>query len=140
MGDYSYLYSQLRYWQNEASRLRREIKKWKKRKQDVEGVQKSLRSVAQDSASDVNSKITKANNKLDNSIDCPAKEGMMDSIFAGKREQNVDGDSDLSSTKSALAQEIGVCKRKITELEGDLRNAENQIRRIQDMIRNLDKN
>lgn len=139
MGDYSYLYSQLRYWQNEASRLRKEIKKWKKRKQDVEGVQKSLRSVAQDSASDVNSEITKTNNKLDHSIDCPAKENMMDSIFGGKREQNVDGDSNLSSAKGALVQEIGVCERKITELESDLRNAENQIRRIQDMIRNLDK-
>lgn len=139
MGDYSYLYSRLRYWQNEANRLRKEIKKWKKRKQDVEGVQKSLRSVAQNSASDVNSKITRANDKLDHSIDCPTKEGMMDSIFRGKNERNVDSDSDLSSAKGALEQEIGICGRKITELENDLKNAENQIRWIQDMIRNLDK-
>lgn len=139
MGDYSYLYSQLRYWQNEATRLRNEIKKWKQRKKDVEGVQKSLRSVAQNSSSTVNSKITKANDKLDHSIDCPVKESMMDSIFRGKNERNVDGDSDLSNAKGALEQEIGVCGRKITELEGSLKNAENQIRRIQDAIRNLDK-
>lgn len=139
MGDYSYLYSQLRYWQNEATRLRNEIKKWKQRKKDVEGVQKSLRSVAQNSSSNVNSKITKANDKLDHSIDCPAKESMMDSIFRGKNERNVDGDSDLSNAKGALEQEIGVCGRKITELEGSLKNAENQIRRIQEAIRNLDK-
>ena len=139
MGDYSYLYSQLRYWQNEATRLRNEIKKWKQRKKDVEDVQKSLRSVAQNSSSNVNSEITKANDKLDHSIDCPTKESRMDSIFRGKNERNVDGDSDLSNAKGELEREIGVCKSKITELEGDLKNAENQIRRIQDAIRNLDK-
>jgi len=137
MGDYSYLYSQLRYWQNEASRLRKEIKKWKKRKQDVEGVQKSLRSVAQNSANDVNSKITKAKDKLDRSIDCPTKESMMDAIFRGKDERNVDGDSDLSDAKGSLQQEIRNCERKIEELEGDLRAAEGEIRRIQDMINSL---
>lgn len=139
MGDYSYLFSQLRYWQNEVGRLQKELKKWKKRKQDVEGVQKSLRSVAQNSASDVNSKINKADDKLDYSIDCPAREGMMDSIFRGKGERNVDGDLDLSSAKGAIDQEINVCKGKITELEGSLRNAENQVRQTQNMIRNLDK-
>lgn len=139
MGDYSYLYSQLRYWQNEVTRLQKEIKKWKQRKKDVEDVQKSLRSVAQKSASDVNSKITKANNKLDHSIDCPPKENMMDSIFRGKDEKNVDIDSNLSNAKGSLEQEIGICGRKIIELEGDLTNARNQVRRIQDMIRNLDE-
>lgn len=139
MGDYSYLYSQLRYWQGEVSRLRKEIKKWKNRKQDVEGVQKSLRSVAQDSSNDVNSKIAKTNNKLDSSIDCPTKENIMDSIFRGKNERNVDSDSDLSNVKGALTQEIKVCEGKIIQLEGELRNAENQVRRIQEMIRNLDR-
>lgn len=138
MGDYSYLYSQLRYWQGEVTRLQNEIKRWKQRKKDVEAVQKSLRSVAQNSASDVNSKITKTNNKLDHSIDCPTKESMMDSIFRGKDEKNVDIDSNLSSAKGSLDQEIGICEAKITKLEGDLTNAKNQVRRIEDMIRNLD--
>lgn len=139
MEDYSYLFSQLRHWQSQVGRLQKELKKWKKRKQDVEGVQKSLRSVAQNSAGDVNSRINKADDKLDHSIDCPAKESMMDSIFRGKSERGVDSDSALSSAKGALEQEIEVCKRKITELETDLRNAENQVRRSQDMIRNLNK-
>lgn len=139
MGDYSYLYSQLRYWQGEVTRLQNEIKKWKQRKKDVENVQKSLRSIAQNSASDVNSMITKVNGKLDGSIDYPTKESRMDAIFRGKDEKDVDIDSDLSSAKGALEQEIGICGRKITELEGDLTNAKNQVRRIQDMIRDLDK-
>ncbi len=138
MGDYSYLYSQLRYWQSEVTRLQNEIKKWKQRKKDVENVQKSLRTVAQNSASDVNSKITKANNKLDHSIDCPTKENLMDSIFRGKNEGNVDSDSNLSSAKGYLQQEIGICESKIATLEGELKNAKNQVSRIQDMIRNLD--
>lgn len=139
MEDYSYLFSQLRYWQNEVGRLQKELRKWKKRKQDVEGVQKTLRSVAQNSAGDVNSKLSKADDKLDHAIDCPAKENRMDSIFKGKSERNVDGDPDLSSAKGAISQEINVCKGKITELEGDLRNAENQVRQTQNIIRNLEK-
>lgn len=139
MGDYGHLYSQSRYWRNEAIRLRNEKKKWKRRKKDVEDVKKALCSIVRDSASDVNSKIVKAHDKLDHSIDCPTKDNMIDLIFRGKNEQGVDSDSDLLSGKEALEREMEICERKITELEDDLENAENQVGWIQDMIRNQDK-
>ena len=137
MGDYSYLYSRLSYWRGEASRLRSEIKKWKRHKKDVEDVQSALRSVAANCSSDVNSKITRAKDKLDRSIECPTKESMMDAIFQGENEKSVDVDSDLSNAKSAIQKEIRICIDKITELENDLDHAEGEIRRVQDMINSL---
>ena len=59
MGNCESILNQIRYWEREATRLRNELKKWKKRKKDVESVKSSLSSVAQNSSSDVNSKITK---------------------------------------------------------------------------------
>lgn len=137
MGEFSYLYSQLRYWEGEARRLRSEIKKWKRRKKDVEGVQNSLRSVAQNSAGDVNSKISKTSDKLERAIDCPEKESALDAIFSGKMERNVDGDPDLSNAKGAISQEIRICEGKIIELENRLQAAEREISRILDMIARL---
>lgn len=137
MGDYSYLYSRLSYWRGEASRLRSEIKKWKRRKKDVEDVQSALRSVATNCSSNVNSKITKAKDRLDRSIECPTKESMMDAIFQGENEKSVDVDSDLSSAKGSIQKEIRTCSDKITELENDLDHAEREIKRIQDMINSL---
>lgn len=137
MGEYDYLYSQLRYWKNEVSRLRKEKKKWEDRKKDVESVQKSLKSVVNNSSSDVNGKITKTSDKLDRSIDYPVKESAMDSIFSGKRESSVDGDSNLSNASSSLQTEIGVCERKIAELKSSLSRAEGEVSRIQRQINSL---
>lgn len=137
MGEYDYLNSRLRYWKNEVSRLRKEKKKWEDRKRDVESVQHSLKSVANSNSSDVNGKITKVSDKLDCAIDYPVKESIIDSIFSGKRESSVDGDSNLSNASNSLQREIGACEMKITELKSSLSGAEVEVSRIQRQINSL---
>lgn len=131
MGEYDCLYSQLRYWENEVSRLRKEKGKWEDRKKDIENVQRLLRSVANNSSSDVNGKIIKTSGKLDCAIEYPMKESAMDSIFSGKRETSVDGDSDLFCASGSLQNEIRICEPKIAELKNSISRAEGEVIRIQ---------
>ncbi|EOS53216.1 hypothetical protein C809_00161 [Lachnospiraceae bacterium MD335] len=137
MGDYESILSQIRYWEREATRLRNELKKWRKRKKDVESVKSSLSSVAQNSSSDVNSKITKANDSIDRSIDYPEKEGPMDVIFVGRMEAAVGGDVNLSQANSSLQTEINICAQKITQLQNELNAAEREISRLRSLLRSL---
>lgn len=137
MGEYEDLYRELRYWKNEVRRLRREKRKWENRRKEVENVQKSLKSAANNNSSDVNWKMTKTGDQLDRAIDYPAKESAMDSIFSGKRESSVYGDSDLFNASSSLQNEIEICERKISELRSSLNSAEEEVARIQREIRSL---
>lgn len=137
MGEYESILSQIRYWEREATRLRNELKKWKNRKMNVEAVKSSLLSVAQNSSSDVNSKITKANDSIDRSIDYPEKEGYMDAIFVGRMEAAVGGDANLSQANTSLQTEINRCAQKITQLQNELNAAERQISRLNSRLRSL---
>lgn len=137
MGDYESILSQIRYWEREATRLRNEIKKWKKRKKDVESVKNSLSVVSRNSSGDVNSKITKANDSIDRAIDYPEKEGFMDAIFVGCRESAVGGDANLSQADSSLQAEINICVQKITQLQNELNAAEREIRRLRRLLNSL---
>lgn len=137
MGDYESILNQIRYWEREVTRLRNELKKWKKRKRDVESVKSSLSSVAQNSSSDVSSKITKANDSIDRSIDYPDKEGSMDAIFVGRMEAAVGGDANLSQANSSLQIEINICVQKITQLQNELNAAEREIKRLRSLLRSL---
>lgn len=137
MGDYESTLSQIRYWEREAARLRNELKKWKKRKKDVEYVKNSLLSVARNSSSDVNSKITKSNNSIDYSIDYPERESSMDAIFVGRREATVGGDANLSQANSSMQREINLCAQKITQLQNELNAVERQISRLRSLLRSL---
>ena len=137
MGDYESILSQIRYWEREATRLRNEIKKWKKRKKDVESVKNSLSVVSRNSSGDVNSKITKANDSIDRAIDYPEKEGFMDAIFVGRRESAVGGDANLSQADAALQAEINICVQKITQLQNELNAAEREIRRLRRLLNSL---
>lgn len=137
MGDYESILSQMRYWEREVTRLRNELKKWKKRKKDVESVKSSLSSVAQNSSSDVNSKITKASDSIDRSIDYPEKEGSMDAIFVGRMEAAVGGDANLSQANSSLQTEVNICAQKITQLQNELNAAEREIKRLRSLLRSL---
>lgn len=137
MGDCESVLNQIRYWEREATRLRNELKKWKKRKKDVESVKSSLSSVAQNSFSDVNSKITKANDSIDRSIDYLEKEGSMDAIFVGCMEAAVGGDVNLSQANSSLQTEINICAQKITQLQNELNAAEREISRLRSLLRSF---
>lgn len=137
MGDYESILSQIRYWEREATRLRNEIKKWKKRNKDVEFVKNSLSSVSRNSSGDVNSKITKANDSIDRAIDYPEKEGSMDAIFVGRKESAVGGDANLSQADSSLQTEINRCVQKITQLQNELNAAEREIRRLRSLLNSL---
>lgn len=140
MGDYSDLKRQQRYWESEASQLRSELKKWKRRKTDVVNVQSALRSNVKNGIADVNAKMNSTKEILDRAIECPTKEGLMNSIFSSvKREPSLDGDSNLSQVKEALSREEGNCIRKITDLDNEIQRAENKISQIKRAIRNLDK-
>jgi prefoldin subunit 5 len=137
MGNCESILNQIRYWEREATRLRNELKKWKKRKKDVESVKSSLSSVAQNSSSDVNSKITKANDSIDRSIDYPEKGGSMDAIFVGRMEAAAGGDVNLSQTNSSLQTEINICTQKITQYQNELNAAEREISRLRSLLRSL---
>jgi len=137
MGNCESILNQIRYWEREATRLRNELKKSKKRKKDVESVKSSLSSVAQNSSSDVNSKITKANDSIDRSIDYPEKGGSMDAIFVGRMEAAAGGDVNLSQTNSSLQTEINICTQKITQYQNELNAAEREISRLRSLLRSL---
>lgn len=137
MGDYERISGQIRYWEKEAARLKNELKKWKRRKKDVESVKGSLSSISQKFSSDVNSKITKANDSIDRAIDYPEKESAMDTIFSGRREASVGGDPDLTGADSSLQTEINRCIQKITQLQNDLNVVKREISRLRSLLNGL---
>lgn len=137
MGDYDYLYSQIRYWEREAARLRNEIKKWKQRKKDVESVQKSLTTTAQNSSGDVNSKIVKAGNSIESSIDYPERAGSLNDVFTGRKESAAGGDPDLSGSNASLQTEINTCAQKIVQVQNELNAAEREASRLRSLLKSL---
>ena len=120
------LKSQLSYWNNQLVHLNDELKKYKKRRSDVEAVIKALKSVSRSNADDVNARIKLSASQLDSAINHSTKDGSINSIFAEKNDAG-SGDGDVSSSGSELQSELNEIAKKIAQIEKDINNAKVRI-------------
>lgn len=129
----------LRYWNNQAEEMDRKIRKLKKRRSDVEAVKTALAKVAGNNAGDVNSKIRSAGQKLDSAIGHSGRESQLDAILAGKNEQGIGGDGNLTSADGELQRELNEVNRQLGEAEAGLTQAKNRARSLKSDIAEEEK-
>jgi hypothetical protein len=100
----------------------------------VESVKSSLKSVASNNSSDVNSKIRATRQKLESAIEYSSKESLLDAILSGKEEGALGTDFNLTSADSELQRELNDINRKISDTEYAINDAKNRISSIKSAI------
>lgn len=115
------------------------ITKLKRRRSEVETIQRNLNSVANGNSSDVNSKIRTAAQKLETGIEYSSKEYKLDQILSGKNEGGISSDTNLANAYNELQKEINDINRQISEAEAEKNSANNKANNVKSQIRAEEK-
>lgn len=122
--------------QRKVNDCKKKIKTWKGRKTALEKVQKRLERDFDDNVSDVRRQCDGLLSGLSSGLRGDGLRGMKlnDSVEWNKEPQTWQ-DSRLSSAESSLDAEIRRCKEEISDLEGQLRTLECQLREAKEAER-----
>lgn len=125
MADLGYLRSELNFWNSQASALRQKIEKLNRRSKDVKNIKSALNTEASRNAGEVNGRLWSAAQKLESGIEHSAKDSWLDAIFAGKNEQTVGADPNLTFADRDLQREIDNIDCQLAEANANLSKAQN---------------
>jgi len=134
VSDLGSLKKDLDYWNGQVNVLNDKIKKLKKRKGEVEGINSAFQSTVNNNISDINAKVRLARDKLDGAIDYPGKDATLDAILYGKEERTIGSDGNLTSANGELGREIKDINRQIDDAEGSLATAKYRVSDTKDAI------
>lgn len=121
MASLSALKSSLRSWQSKYDDIESKIKKLKRRKKDVEGLQNTLQKVASNNSGDINRKLNSLANSLQDGM-----EYQKSLDFSGKNDNGA-GDGDIAAANSSLSRELSRISGDISDKNSELEYAKQQI-------------
>lgn len=131
--------SKVRHWQNQVERCNGNIKYWLRRYRDVEEILNRFASVVESNVSDINRRLQKSNDSLNEGLGWPEKTALIDDKFSEKLENLIGNDSNLSAAEHALKRELSLINQTLADTREEMTRVNAQLKTAKTKLKDTEK-